>query len=203
MDKTRLGRSDPSLRAMLEAVEHERADLAARLHDGPLQSIVAASMNARLLADEAQGTDAEILERVTDAADAAVQELRSLIRRLDRPTMSAGLGSALESLMSHDLGDKASVIDRLAHDPHPEVAAAAYRLAQGLVEAAIAGSAETLQVTLTGEGGAVLVDVLASGVADPLIADEERFAGVVEGLGGWWKSMSDGRHIQFFLAAAG
>ncbi|MFF4369338.1 sensor histidine kinase [Streptomyces sp. NPDC001594] len=84
------------LATTLSIVERDRRDLAEALHDGPLQSVLA----ARLDVDEATDTGpSEALERADEALQDAARQLRSSVTTLHPSVLDqAGLAHALEGL---------------------------------------------------------------------------------------------------------
>jgi two-component system NarL family sensor kinase len=102
------------LKRALDASELERRRIAADLHDGTVQELVAASYGLSA-ARERLGPEngaARALEHAEETCRAAVRELRSLLVEIYPPRLrDAGLASALEDLMTplEQKGIKASV----------------------------------------------------------------------------------------------
>jgi signal transduction histidine kinase len=92
------------LKRALDASELERRRIAADLHDGTVQDLVAASYRlsaARERLDPAEEDPAGALEQAESTCRGAVRQLRSLLVEIYPPRLSeAGLASALEDLLA-------------------------------------------------------------------------------------------------------
>lgn len=136
-----------SVSHLFEDAEADNDDVADRLHDGPVQSLVC----ARYAADAAvRGGDPAAAR---DAVQVALVELRRTLWSL-RSRGASGLAAALEQLAAHlaERGDAAVSVSVGADVAGPR-AVLAYRLVQ-----AVAGP-EPVRVSLRPEGNHVLVDV--------------------------------------------
>ena len=136
-----------SLADLFEDAEADNDDVADRLHDGPVQSLVC----ARYTADAAvRGGDPAVAR---DAVQVALVELRRTLWSL-RPRGASGLCSALEQLTAHLAERGASPLTvSAAADVAGSRAVLAYRLVQ-----AVAGE-QPVRVVLRPESNHVLVDI--------------------------------------------
>ena len=136
-----------SLSDLFEDAEADNDDVADRLHDGPVQSLVC----ARYTADAAvRGGDPAAAR---DAVQVALVELRRTLWSL-RPRGASGLCSALEQLSTHLAERLAAPLTLVAG---ADIAGARAVLAYRLVQA-VAGE-EPVRVALRPESNHVLVDV--------------------------------------------
>lgn len=78
--------------------QRERILLSEAIHDGPMQTIVAAAMRIDTLAMALDGESAQELDSLVTMLESAVDRLRTLIIALNPPDLSDGLGRALLGL---------------------------------------------------------------------------------------------------------
>ena len=136
-----------SLSDLLEDAEADNDEVADRLHDGPVQSLVC----ARYTADAAvRGGDPAAAR---DAVQVALVELRRTLWSL-RPRGASGLCAALEQLAAHLVERSAAPLTlSAAVDITGQRAVLAYRLVQ-----AVAGD-EPVRVAVRTDGHHLLVDI--------------------------------------------
>lgn len=170
-------RHEELMRRALDASDAERRRIAATLHDGVVQQLVAASFIAAGQARRAAGPDgdpklAADLDTVASTVRDGVAGLRSLLVDIYPPSLhSAGLASALRDLA--DTASRASgQVPDITADIDPDVAdgvpereqEAMFRIAQEAVRNAVRHArAEHLTLRLTAGTGAV-----GNGTAEPL-----------------------------------
>ena len=166
-------------RELLDAVEHDRDELADRLHDGPLQDLLV----ARLAADVAVRGGSPVLAR--DAVQEALVGLRRLLWHV-RPRTERDLPSALAALSARLVeagGLPLRVLGALpAAGLDAPVSAAAFRVVQAVaVDAGPADRAVTVALRPDpATPGAVVLDV-DGGAA---LADPDRWRARLRALGG-------------------
>ena len=159
--------------AEMPAVELEAdyASLAGQLHDGPVQTLLAARFAAELAARDG----ADDLTDVSVLVTTALRELRRVMWEL-RPRTGEGLGAALEQLAAHDAAGPAPRLFDVTvdHDAAacltPAAAAIAYRLTQTVLR----GATSALRVTVRPYATGTAVRLQITG-ADADIADVDRW----------------------------
>jgi two-component system NarL family sensor kinase len=157
------------LKRALDASEMERRRIAADLHDGTVQELVAASYGLSAARERVGAEDqaADALERAEASCRAAVRELRSLLVEIYPPRLhDAGLVSALEDLITplEHKGIQASVESPADLRLPDETTALLYRSArEALRNAAEHAEAHTVRVRLTRENGRVALSVADDG----------------------------------------
>jgi two-component system NarL family sensor kinase len=157
------------LKRALDASEMERRRIAADLHDGAVQELVAASYGLSAARERVGPEDdaADALQRAEASCRAAVRELRSLLVEIYPPRLhESGLASALEDLMTplEQRGIDASVESPPDLQLPDETNALLYRTArEALRNAAEHADARTVQVRLAREDGMVIMSVVDDG----------------------------------------
>ena len=152
-------------------LEEDYAEIAGTLHDGPIQTLLAARFAAQLVTRNGDDDLGEVSALVSDA----LRELRRVMWEL-RPRTGQGLGAALEQLAAHDAAGPAPrlfdvTVDRAAAARlSPAAAAIAYRLTQTILR----GAASALRVTVRPGGTLTAVTLQISG-ADADIPDVDRW----------------------------
>ena len=158
----------------LAASEEERRRIAATLHDGVVQQLVAASFlaagQAQRAATDGDEGQAESLQSVAATVRDSVAGLRSLLVDIYPPSLrSAGLASALHDLASGASGHGAAVtaeVDAGVAEAAPEKQQEVmFRIAQEALRNALrhAGAGQvTLRLT-AGQGGAAVLEVADDG----------------------------------------
>jgi signal transduction histidine kinase len=157
------------LRQAVDASDAERRRIAATLHDGVVQELVAASFALSGAADEAERTGTALTaERIRDAGGTvrtSIRGLRSLLVAIYPDSLqSAGLVAALTDLVgglaSRGVRVRLDVPDEAVAGIEPEVQQLVYRVAQETLRNAVAhaGAAEVL-VRLSRDADAVVLEV--------------------------------------------
>lgn len=148
------------LQRALDASDAERRRIAADLHDGTVQELVAASYSlagARERLGEDGGEAAAVLDTAGDTTRKAVGELRSLLVDIYPPRLrEAGLPSVLADLADHveERGIRAHVEVQPDVDLPDDVAALLYRTAQEAVRNAVEHADPAgVEIRLTADDG--------------------------------------------------
>jgi two-component system NarL family sensor kinase len=157
------------LKRALDASELERRRIAADLHDGTVQELIAASYGLAA-ARERVGPDSEAakaLERAEASCRAAVRELRSLLVEIYPPRLAAaGLAAALEDLITplEQKGIQASADLRTDLRIPDETTALLYRTAREALRNAVEhADPDTVRVRVARDNGKVLLSVADDG----------------------------------------
>ncbi len=157
---------------IVRALEAERADIAAGIHDDPIQKMTAVLLRLGALRQRLAGED-EALRKLEEDVRRAIDRLRRLIFDLHPGVLEReGLAAALRELihvMREEWDLPAELDDRLEVEPQPEVGILAYRVAkEALVNARKHARATRIRVALEGTDGGVRVLVEDDGVGfDP------------------------------------
>ncbi|MCW3069240.1 MAG: two-component sensor histidine kinase [Solirubrobacterales bacterium] len=157
------------LKRALDASELERRRIAADLHDGTVQELIAASYGLSAARERVgpEGEAAEELERAEASCRAAVRELRSLLVEIYPPRLgAAGLAAALEDLITplEQKGIQASVEVRTDLRIPDETTALLYRTAREALRNAVEhAGADTVRVRVARDNGKVLLSVADDG----------------------------------------
>jgi two-component system, NarL family, sensor histidine kinase UhpB len=185
-----LGRIEAAQRgsaaAALAAQEAERSRIAQELHDGVGQSLTVVLLELGVLHDEGVPPGSPALSRARESVRASLDEVRAVARNL-RPHVLADLGlrSALSALTS-DLFPTGSTHVRRGVTPGlPELAEetelVVFRVAQeALTNVARHAAASTVEVTLSPQGGDVVLTVADDGRGIPAGADGTGLRGMRE-----------------------
>jgi signal transduction histidine kinase len=190
----------------LELDEADRADVAGELHDGLVQSLVA----ARYLLDLASTTwpDGPMpwLEAVREGLSAALTDGRALLNGVQpRTRKGRSIQVALEELCgSYRIPVQLEVADVVAEPfapPTPVVNAAAYRFVQTALADLVARGGDAAELRLSVGPGGVSIDVCAVGDR-PAWPDEpgeamRRWATRIELLGGTALLQPASAHLRF------
>ena len=179
-DRVRYERERTELAAeIVQALEAERADIAAAIHDDPIQKMTAVLLRVGALRHELVGGE-ETLRKLEGDVQVAIERLRRLIFDLHPSVLDReGLAAALRDLirdMREDWDLPVELLDRLHVEPPPEVGILAYRVVrEALVNARKHARASLVRVTLEDADGAVRVLVQDDGVGfDPEAAARPR-----------------------------
>jgi two-component system, NarL family, sensor kinase len=157
------------LKRALDASELERRRIAADLHDGTVQELVAASYGLSAARERLAPEDqaARALERAEETCRAAVRELRSLLVEIYPPRLrDAGLASALEDLITplEQKGIEASVESQPNLRLPDETTALLYRTArEALRNADQHAEAHEVRIRVARENGKVALSVTDDG----------------------------------------
>jgi two-component system NarL family sensor kinase len=157
------------LKRALDASEIERRRIAADLHDGTVQELVAASYGLSAARERVGAEDeaADALQRAEASCRSAVRELRSLLVEIYPPRLhDAGLVSALEDLITplEQNGIQATVESPADLRLPDETTSLLYRTArEALRNAAEHAEARSVRVSLARENGRVTLSVADDG----------------------------------------
>ncbi len=203
------------LSRLVEAREEEHRRIAAEVHDGPVQKMVAVGLRLEMLRrGRSDPGDLDTLDELARVVDGSTRELRHLLFELVPPTLEAsGLADALRELLHEVIeeGDlRVHLEDRLATEPGEPARTGCFRITQealrNVQKHAAAGSVE---VVLQSSESGVRVRVRDNGRGfEPngsvpaghfgLVVMRER----AESAGGWLKIDSapgEGTAVEFWL----
>ncbi|MGI5239174.1 sensor histidine kinase [Dactylosporangium sp. CA-139066] len=153
-----------SRRRIVEAADAERRRIERNIHDGVQQRLIAASLLLRR-GRRAPDDGAALLDQGLSELDTAVAELREIARGMNPPALVMhGLAGALESLAERSRV-AVRVDDRVGDAAiGEEIAATAYYVAlEAVTNAEKHGGSEVVELTLTTDGGELVVRVRDSG----------------------------------------
>lgn len=171
------------LQSAINASDAERRRIARDLHDGVVQDLAGTAFSISAVA-RSRDTPAEsrtLLEGAGGSLRDSLTALRSLLAEIHPPDFHAdGLAAAVDDLIApaSTAGIQASASVKGTADASDAMAALVWRVAQELVRNAIRHSrATTLAVTVRGDAGGVLLEVVDDGVGfDPAqLRDSERY----------------------------
>ena len=116
------------------AQEEERRQIAADIHDDPIQVMSAVDLRLALLAEKPETITTASIGELRSTVRDSIERLRSLVFEL-RPAAleSDGLVVAIDQYLSYaakETGWSYEVIDELSHEPEPELRASLYRIVQ-------------------------------------------------------------------------
>lgn len=144
--------------------QRELVALGHHLHDGPVQSLIAASLALQLVErstrlPDAEGPPAPALASARQALDDALAALRGTMRDLNPPGVQGGLGQMLAALRQRAAG--LAVDDRATGAVTAEIAGAVFRLlaAVGVTDADL----PSLRVVTRDRPGLVVCEVRVRG----------------------------------------
>lgn len=146
------------------AQEEERRQIAADIHDDPIQVMSAVDLRLAMLAEDPTSITTAALGELQSTVRLAIERLRSLVFEL-RPVAldREGLIVAIDQYLAHaakEAGWSYEVTDLLAGEPEPELRASLYRIVQEAVANARkhAGARHVaVRVSTAGDGVMVLV----------------------------------------------
>jgi len=150
------------------AQEAERRQIAADIHDDPIQVMSAVDMRLQMLAGFPDAITVEAITEVEHEVAQAIERLRSLLFEL-RPTAldRDGLVSALRLYADHTAkvaGWKVEVLDGLHDEPDPDMAALLYRIAQeAIVNVRKHADATTVRIEAVSAADGAVVRVIDDG----------------------------------------
>jgi PAS domain S-box-containing protein len=186
------------------AQEAERRQIAADIHDDPIQVMSAVDMRLQMLAGFPESITVESITEVEQEVAEAIERLRSLLFEL-RPTAldRDGLVPALRLYAEHSakaVGWRIEVLDELHDEPDPDMAALLYRIAQeAIVNARKHAEATTVRVEAVSAADGAIVRVIDDGTGftpDLTSAPEPGHLGLTtmveraELAGGWVRVLS-------------
>jgi PAS domain S-box-containing protein len=200
------------------AQEAERRQIAADIHDDPIQVMSAVDMRLQMLMGFPDTITTEAIAEVEQEVAASIERLRSLLFEL-RPTAldRDGLVPALRLYAEHTAkatGWAVEVHDELADEPDPDLSALLYRIAQeAVVNARKHARATTVRIEAVGVADGAIVRVIDDGVGfhpDLISAPEPGHLGLTtmveraELAGGWVRVLSSpgaGTTVECWLPA--
>jgi PAS domain S-box-containing protein len=150
------------------AQEAERRQIAADIHDDPIQVMSAVDMRLQMLAGFPDSISVEAITEVEKEVAEAIERLRSLLFEL-RPTALErdGLVPALRLYADHTAratGWTVEILDRLSDEPDADMAALLYRIAQeAIVNARKHAGATTLRIEAVSAADGAVVRVIDDG----------------------------------------
>jgi PAS domain S-box-containing protein len=186
------------------AQEAERRQIAADIHDDPIQVMSAVDMRLQMLAGFPESITVESITEVEQEVAEAIERLRSLLFEL-RPTAldRDGLVPALRLYAEHSakaVGWRVEVLDELHDEPDPDMAALLYRIAQeAIVNVGKHAEATTVRVEAVSAADGAIVRVIDDGTGftpDLTSAPEPGHLGLTtmveraELAGGWVRVLS-------------
>ena len=186
------------------AQEAERRQIAADIHDDPIQVMSAVDMRLQMLAGFPDTITVDAITEVEQEVAAAIERLRSLLFEL-RPTAldRDGLVSALRLYAEHTArssGWTVEALDELHDEPDPDMAALLYRIAQeAIVNVRKHAGATSVRIEAVSAADGAVVRVLDDGAGfrpDLTSAPEPGHLGLTtmveraELAGGWVRVLS-------------
>jgi hypothetical protein len=190
----------------LELDEADRGDAAGELHDGLVQSLVAARYLLDLAASSWPAGSMAWLEAVREGLAAALSDGRALLTNVQpRTRRGRSIRAALEELTdSYRIPVQLHLAEAVAEPyapPTPMVNAAAYRFVQAALADLVARGGDAAEVSLSSGPGGLSIDVCAIGER-PAWPDEpgealRRWATRVELLGGSALLQPASAHLRF------
>ncbi|MFB3738090.1 MAG: PAS domain S-box protein [Candidatus Velamenicoccus archaeovorus] len=123
------------LERLVQAREDEQRRIAAEVHDGPVQKMVAVALRLQMLRKRSQDPEAlELLDGLVRMVRSSTQELRHLLFQLVPPVLETeGLSAALRAFL-HELDEEtdlgARLDDRLGQDPGEPARTVCFRIVQ-------------------------------------------------------------------------
>lgn len=195
---------------LLHAHELDRQRLAERIHDDPMQALVAVGLRMQLLAARLPEAEREHMNEVTEAVSAAMTTLRGLVTSLRPRALELGtLEEMLRAYVLHAAEEWAldGQVDYLVADElESRVVLTAFRLTQIAVEdVRRRGSATRLTVTVRPDHGGLLTEVGDNGPHDGQPEGAELSSRMMREWalsgGGWWESEASatGTTVRFWL----
>ena len=186
------------------AQELERRQIAADIHDDPIQVMSAVDMRLQMLLEFPDSITSEAIGEVEHEVGEAIARLRSLLFELRPSALDRdGLVSALGLYAEHTAkttGWTIAINDSLEIEPDSDVAALLYRIAQeAIVNARKHADATTLRIEVAGAGDGTIVRVIDDGkgfAPDLMSAPEPGHLGLAtmveraELAGGWVRVLS-------------
>ena len=186
------------------AQEAERRQIAADIHDDPIQVMSAVDMRLQMLAGFPESITVESITELEQEVAEAIERLRSLLFEL-RPTAldRDGLVPALRLYAEHSakvVGWRVEVLDELHDEPDPDMAALLYRIAQeAIMNVRKHAEATTVRVEAVSAADGAIVRVIDDGAGftpDLTSAPEPGHLGLTtmveraELAGGWVRVLS-------------
>ncbi len=146
------------------AQEEERRQIAADIHDDPIQVMSAVDLRLAMLAEQPETITTAALGELQSTVRGSIERLRSLVFELRPATLDReGLLVAIDQYLAHaakEIGWSYEVIDELTREPEPELRVSIYRIVQEAVANARKHADArhmSIRVTTAGDGVTVLV----------------------------------------------
>ena len=146
------------------AQEEERRQIAADIHDDPIQVMSAVDLRLAMLAEQPETITTAALGELQSTVRQSIERLRSLVFELRPAALDReGLVVAIDHYLAHtakETGWSYDVVDELTAEPDPELRVSLYRIAQEAVANARkhAGARHvSVRVTTAGDGVTVRV----------------------------------------------
>ena len=150
------------------AQEEERRQIAADIHDDPIQVMSAVDVRLAMLAEQPETITVEALADLQTTVRQSIERLRSLVFELHPTALDLeGLVPAIDRYLAHtakETGWSYEVVDDLAHEPELELRPALYRTVQEAVaNVRKHAGAHRVSVRMTSAGDGVLLRVADDG----------------------------------------
>jgi PAS domain S-box-containing protein len=203
------------LSRLVQAREEEHRRIAAEVHDGPVQQMVAVGLRLGLLRRKAEDPEcSRAIEDLAQVVEATTRELRSLLFELVPPALEGRrLSDALRAMVSDMIEDadlQVRLEDRLRTEPTEPARTACFRIAREAVRNAVKHArASLLELVLETDEGGLRVAVRDDGRGfDPSNADHWGHFGLAgmreraEAAGGWFRidgEPGQGTCVEFWL----
>ena len=159
------------LMRLVEAQEAERTQIAAEVHDDPVQAIAAVDLRLGLLRrriEEEAPQLADVLDPVQESVARANERLRELLFDLEAPDVDRGLGPALRRAADEIFPHSAVEVTIVADDEPPVdtgLRTVAYRIArEALINVRKHARAHQVRVHVGSRDGGLSVDIADDGV---------------------------------------
>jgi PAS domain S-box-containing protein len=209
------GQREALLQRLVDAQEAERAQIAADVHDDPVQALTAVGLRLDQLTARLEERAPELLALVAPVrgtVEDATARLRALLFDLEPPDLRRGLVAALRHACN-ELFDGTSTTCEVRDEGEPHVPdvtrAVAYRIAkEAMLNARKHADAGRATVTVSARDGGLHVQVADDGVgADASMSTAPGHRGLrsmqdrAELAGGWWglETSAGGTTVTFWL----
>jgi signal transduction histidine kinase len=167
-------------RRIIGMLTAERKQIAADLHDDPVQAVTAVSLVLQRLAMEVPSEQAELLGQARTTVNGAIERMRRMLFELHPTALDEeGLAVAVEVYLEETFepsGVEWKVVDTMEREPDAHLASLAYRLIHEALSNVVAHAAATsVLVELGSRDGGLVVRVVDDGVGfDPEVIPHHR-----------------------------
>jgi len=202
------------------AQEEERRQIAADIHDDPIQVMSAVDLRLAILAEQPETITTAALGELRSTVRQSIERLRSLVFELRPAALDReGLIVAIDQYLAHaakETGWDSEVIDELTNEPEPELRASLYRIVQeAVVNARKHAGARRVSVRVTTAGDGCTVRITDDGTGfdtDRVETSEPGHLGLAtmieraELVGGWCRLSSEaetGTTVECWLPSDG
>ncbi|MGZ8630828.1 MAG: sensor histidine kinase [Actinomycetota bacterium] len=186
------------------AQEEERRQIAADIHDDPIQVMSAVELRLAMLAEQPETITTAALAELQTTVRQSIERLRSLVFELRPAALDReGLIAAIDQYLAHaakETGWSYEIVDQLTGEPEPELRAALYRTVQEAVaNARKHADAHRVSVRVTTAGDGVTLRVADDGTGfdtERIVTPEPGHLGLhtmierAELVGGWCRVSS-------------